>query len=389
MLTEPDTTVDVALANRAARELGAAIRQFLRERTAVDSPLFDVTAKMVYGNYAAVAGVPALMDIVNARATPAQVGQRLKVLGVPLGLVMNGIGWAYSLGRLQLYLDAGWPDAEVDHAALAEQDRAAEVYSWWARIMQVYRNDGELVPGQGGADPVFTTLPGDVVAEIGAQARARGPVQDVHVLRRAVAELDMYEFVTHAEARDGIHHHGPYDLGDGRVLLVKEFTDLQNRYMTSVTDEHRLEVPRVVVALVLRDVAVRMDIFAVHSAPENYYDRVEAVQILAGDELEPIGLDRLTEIADASARAQRKYFLEMARWDDRTKVTHAAAQYANDFHALMTLVGYSQDEVGELLIRPFEKGAEQYLDRAVGAGRMKVFGHILGDTDPIFPEVWK
>lgn len=381
--------MDYELADRARRELGAAIRQFLRERTTVDSPLFDVAAKMVYGDYAAVAGVPTLMDLVNARATPEEVGRRLKALGVPLGLVMNGIGWAYSLGRLQVHLDAGWPDNYVDLAALAEQDRAAEVYTWWARIMQVYRNDGQLVVGQGGAAPIFTTLPDAVVDDLVARARARGPVTDVAALRRAVAELDMYEFVTHAEARDGIHQHGPYRLGEGRSLWVKEFTDLQCRYMPSASDETRLDVSRVVIALVLRDVDIRFDIFAVYCEPENYFDRIEAVEILAGDDLDAISLERLSQIADSSVKAQRKYFLQMARWDDKTKVTHAAAQYANDFHALMTLVGYGHDEVRTLLIEPFEKAAEQYYEHAVSDDRLKVFGHVVGDRDPVFPELPK
>lgn len=381
--------VDIDLANRARQELGGAVRQFLGERTAVDSPLFDVTTKMVYGNYAAVEGVPSLMDLVNAKATPEEIGQRLKVLGVPLGLVMNGIGWAYSIGRLQLFLDAGWPEKEVDVAAIDEHTRAAEVYTWWARIMHVYRNDGELVPGQGNAAPIFTTLPEDTVRSVVERARQRGAVEDPRALRRAVAELDMYEFVTHAEARDGIHHHGPYDLGEGRKLLVKEFTDLQNKYMTSVTDEHRLDVSRVVVALVLRDVDIRMDIFAVYSDPENYYEHIEAVEILAGDDLEPIDVTQLRAIADASVKAQRKYFMQMARWDDRTKVTHASAQYANDFHALMSLAGYGDDEVRELYVEPFIAAAERYFERAVSEERLKVFGHILGGAEPVFPEVQK
>ncbi|ANQ75660.1 MULTISPECIES: hypothetical protein [Rhodococcus] len=374
--------VDIELANRARTELAHAIRAFLRERTAVDSPLFDVSAKMVYGNYASARSLPLLMDLVNAKATPEEIGERLKTVGVQLGLVMNGIGWVYTLGRIQQYLDAGWPQQTV---TIADDDRAAEVFTWWARIMQCYRNDGHLVPGYGGAAPIFTTLSEDTVRDLAAAAAARGPITDPGTLRRAVAELDMYEFVTHAEARDGIHHHGPYPLGDGRVMLVKEFTDLQGQYMPSKTDEHRLDVSRIVIALVLRDVDIRFDIFAIFAEPENYLDRAEAVQILAGDDLEPITIDQLGVIAASSVHAQRKYFLAMAGWDERTKVTHAASQYANDFHALMLLAGYTQDEISDLFVTPFEKNAEEFFDRSTGPERMQIFEHVLGDSEPISP----
>lgn len=386
--------VDLDLADQARIQLGDAVRDFLTQRSAVDSPLFDVSTKMVYGNYAATASIPLLMDLANARATPEEIGQRLKVPGVPLGLVMNGLGWVLTMGRIQMYLDAGWPTDPAP--VVAEDARAAEVYTWWARIMQVYRNDGMLVPGQGGASETFEVLPDDTVNEIADIALTDGSVSsdgavagggDVDMLRRSIAELDMYEFVTHAEARDGIHQHGPYDIGNGRTVLFKEFTDLQGRYMPDKDDQVSLSVSRVVVALVLRDVKVKFDIFAIFADPENFLDYLDGVAVYAGDELAQISVPELAEISAASVKAQRRYFLKMAKWDERTKVTHGASQYANDFHAVLLLAGYSEEEISELWVDPFEKTAEEYFDRATSPERMRVFEHLMGGGEPVTPPI--
>ncbi|MFT4128109.1 MAG: hypothetical protein QM662_18005 [Gordonia sp. (in: high G+C Gram-positive bacteria)] len=393
-MTTDSIDLDLDLADRARVELGDAVREFLTQRTAVDSPLFDVSTKMVYGNYASVRSIPLLMDLVNARATPAEIGARLKTMGVPLGLVMNGLGWVLTMGRIQLYLDAGWP---VNPAPVVEEDaRAAEVFTWWARIMQVYRNDGQLVPGQGGAPATFEVLPDDQVATVAQVARSDGAVAAdntiagggaVDMLRRSIAELDMFEFVTHAEARDGIHQHGPYDIGDGRTILFKEFTDLQGKYMPDKTEDLLLPVSRVVVALVLRNVMVRFDIFAIFAEPENVFDHLDGVAIYVDDDLHQISVPELAEITASAVTAQRTYFLKMANWDDRTKVTHCASQYANDFHALLLLAGYSDDEIVELWVDPFEKNALDYFDRATSPERLAVFGHLMGDAQPVTPPI--
>jgi hypothetical protein len=166
--------IEPGLAAEAQEQLGLAIRRFMRERTAVESPLIDVAAKMVYGNYAAARTIPSLVDHLNERMSPEEIATRLKVLGIPVGLALYGMAWAYSLGRLQLFLDEGWPDRKVE----LPNDQSAKVMTWWARAMRVYRNDGGFVPGQGDAQGTFAILPQGIVDDLAVAAERYGKPHD-------------------------------------------------------------------------------------------------------------------------------------------------------------------------------------------------------------------
>ncbi|MEA2167438.1 MAG: hypothetical protein QOF76_738 [Solirubrobacteraceae bacterium] len=356
----------------------------MQERTAVESPLLDVAAKLTYGNLASVRGLPALIDALDARMTPEEIAEQLKVVGAPMGFALGAMGFCYGMGRLKLWLDAGWP-ANPDGPDAP--DDAGKVFTWWARATRVYRNDGGLVPGEDGARWALEMLPPGSADDLATRALRNGaPVQPA-ALRRTMAELDMYTFVTHAEARDGIHQHGPYDVGDGRVLCVKEYSDLQSRFQPGITDEFRLPTSRIVVAMVLRDVDVRADLFTVHVTPDDYFSHIEGVLILAGDDLKPITQNELTEIGEASRNAQRKFFVVVAGWDEQMKVRHAAAQYANAFISLPLIAGYSMDEVDELLIQRFEREGEPYYAAATGPDRAGAFAYVIGDAEPVFPPI--
>jgi hypothetical protein len=206
-------------------------------------------------------------------------------------------------------------------------------------------------------------------------------------MRRALAQIELYIFLAHGEQRDGIFNHGPYELDDGSVLVVKELTDLQNRFMPWVTEERRLTTPRVVLPMVLDGVDCTFDMFGtLYTDPEDYFDRVTGFEILAGDDLSPISEEQLGEIGMHAQRVQRDLFGEMARWDDDYKLLHAAYQSANVCHPFLEIAGCSDEEIRALLIEPFVRVAREHLEGA-REDDMKIWTYVASGRDPLFPEV--
>jgi hypothetical protein len=362
-----------------------AIRRFMSERsTIIETTLFDLPNKIVLGQYAGADVLPGVFTELESRIAPDELGRRRRVPGLTLALGLSGTLWIYLFGRLQRYLDAGWPDKDVD---LGDHEEAARIIRYWTEIALAYRGDGTLVAEGTGDKAVIRCLDSDDIERLAGAALERGAPDDVSLLRRSLAQIELYLFLIHGEQRDGIFNHGPYELADGRRLVVKELTDLQNQFMSWVTEDVWLSTPRIVVPIVLRDVTCRFDMFGtLYTEPEDYFPFVEGLEILSGDDLTPIGEDDLGRIGAHAQRIQRDVFRTMARWDERFKLVHAATQYANVNYPLLSLAGCSDDEIRRLLIEPFEESGARHYDHVVSNGST-VWEHVASGRDPLFVEV--
>jgi hypothetical protein len=376
-MTTPMTAQDVQEA------FADAILRFMGERsTILETTLFDLPSKIILGQYCGVAALPGVFAELERRIPGDELGRRRRVPGLPLALGLSGILWIYLFGRLQRYLDAGWPEHDVD---LGDHEEAARIIGYWEQVARAYRGDGTIVPQPG--DPAIRALDDDAVDGLAARARERGRPQDTTRVRRAAAQLSLYLFLIHGEQRDGIFHHGPYALDDGSVLVVREFTDLANRFMPWMTEERRLPVSRVVMPMILDHVDCQFDMYGtLYTDPEDYFDRITGFEILADDQLEPIAEEQLEELSAESQLIQREVFRGMARWDERYKLLHAASQYANVNHPFLELAGCTDDEIFALLIRPFEAEAEGAYDLVARHGG-KVWERVASGQRPLFPEL--
>jgi hypothetical protein len=354
------------------------IRKLMSGRSALEAPLLDVPGKMVIGDYAMAHGLPGFVARLERELPPEELGLRLKTLGVQAGIGVQGVMWPYVLGRLQRQLDAGFPnDGRLD-----DDKEAAYVYSWWERVISVYREDGRLVPTQPGAAHGWPILPAADVAALAERAEGRGRLHDVAGTRRAMAQLEAFVFMLHADAREGIWHHGPYPLHGGRVLLVKELTDLQNEYMPWAVGSGA-DVSRVVVVMVLEGVQCEVDLVGgLQITPENYLEQCTGVEILVGDALQSISEAELKDIAAAVQPRGRKLFGTFMQWDEREKVMHGAVEYASFLRGWFEAAGLTPDDFRAHCVSPWLEAAEPYAERLIAGDHPPIWAYVASDGPP-------
>ncbi|MEV4420148.1 hypothetical protein AB0L40_09265 [Patulibacter sp. NPDC049589] len=357
----------------------AGVRSLMIGRTALEAPLVDVPGKMIHGSYAMAHVLPDIARTIEDRMPAEELGRRLKQTSVQMSVGLGGLLFTYVLGRLQRHLDAGWPDGgRVD-----DDEGAAFLYTWWARAMSTYREDDVLLPT---ADsPGWPILAPDAVKVLADQALARGPIQDVDGARRAIAQLEAFVFMLHADARDGINHHGPYDLGDGRVLLVKEHTDIQNPYLPW-GPEHHAPVSRIAIALVLENVQIEVDLVGGLSAsPQNYLANCVGFDVLVDDDLHSVSEEEWHEIAASTGPLNRSLLKRFMGWDARQRADHGAAQYGNVTRGWMETAGFTQDEVKKIAIEPFVAAGDRYIDRIAAGDHPPIFAFVVSDDPKLVP----
>jgi hypothetical protein len=358
------------------------VRTLMSARTALDAPLLDVPGKMIHGNYAMAATLPQIARAIEERVPAEEMGRRLKQISVQMSIGLGGLLFTYALGRLQRHLDAGWPDG----GQFDDDEDAAFVYTWWARAMSEYRNDNQLLPTGDAKQgwPILSDADRDALVD---RAMSRGPIQDVPGARRAIAQLEAFIFMLHADARDGINHHGPYDLGDGRVLLVKEHTDIQNLYLPWGPD-HQAEVSRIVIAMVLENAKCRVDfVGGLHIEPQNYLDGCLGFDVMVGDDLESVSEEEWHRLAGSVGPLNRSLLKYYMGWDERQKVDHGAVQYGNVLRGWMETAGFTVEETRRIVIAPMVAAGEEHSERLIRKDYPPIWEFVGTEEYPPVPPI--
>ena len=243
-------------------------------------------------------------------------------------------------GREQRRLLAG---IEAD-APLPEESAAdtALVVETWRRIGAAYVEGGALLPSERGA--ALRVLSAEDVAELAAFA---GPLDASARVRvsRAMAITELYTFILNGEARVGVFNHGPYDLGGGEALLVKELVGLDDRFLPWDLPA-RPPLASVARVMRVRGLSATVDLFgSLVTDPFEFGDLIvaEAVVTANGAGVRPLPADELEAVAEAAGTAQIAMYEQATGWSRERQVAYGADLYASLIAAFPRLAGLDLD----------------------------------------------
>jgi hypothetical protein len=307
------------------------------------SVLFDLPRRSLLGWQMKYEHEAAFMREVTDRLEPEEIGRRMKVPGsrpyyLQLFLMVQDSFGARQQRLLELGLSPG------DRLPGERVDDLLYLIETWERISRAYRNDGLLLPDEGGR-----TQP---ILDADAQDAVRSLLQpvgelDYGVARRLAATLEAFCFVVHGEQRDGIFAHGPYEGAAGTVLFLKEFNDLRGGLLPWARTEARNAYDNVVFAYEVRDTSVAFDMFGgIVTDPLEFADRIERFAVLTQEDgqvraLEPELWGPATETCQA---ATNEIYFAIVDWPPRYRVEYASVLFANHLKPFLDLAGIDADE---------------------------------------------
>ncbi|MEW6471218.1 MAG: hypothetical protein AB1679_03020 [Actinomycetota bacterium] len=246
------------------------------------------------------------------RAVPAKLS--------PLWIWMAG--FHYLCGR-ECLIQMGElkPDQNVDGIRT--------VVDFWRRMTLAHRNDGALNNKDAGdANPY---LPDSIVEKYRAEAR---PLDDDTrgTFRRLNATLAGYAFLYYTDSRVGIYDSGPYDLGDGRLLIIRDYLQLGRSAFP--WSEQCTDVPydSLSIALVVPANRLKIEINdwgTSFTEPEELLEVVTDVAVYArqGDDLVPVPDSDWAELTKAYSKTHLKLYSHFAKMPRRDKIMSAAQMY--------------------------------------------------------------
>lgn len=304
-----------AEANRLIAYHSAISKVMTAERTSLESGLIPVSAYILVACCEAYFRYPSMIDAIN-RAMPAEeTGRQGRRPGSQINPVyLWSVANFFLVGRKFLTMFQLVDD---------QPEPAYTVLDFWERAALAYRADGHRQAWDAG----FTTrtYSDDVVGALAAGAKPVADDDERLRIKRFNATITAYLFLLYFDTRVGTSDTGPYPLGDGRVLLVRDWYRLsQSDFWWS---DVAADVPHenLVAALVLDGVDVKVNDWGTSiTQPEDYLDRLVGFGLFT-PELEPV--EDLDSIQTAVRAAQAQHYRNIAAMSRAEKIRCGAYVY--------------------------------------------------------------
>jgi len=332
---------DAAETNRWILYHGEIARAMTAERTALESALVPVTAYILVSGVECYRRHPDLMRRIAQAMPPEEIGAAGRAPGNQVDSVHL---WAIAnialVGR-QVLAPFGLVQPEHD------LDATSTILDFWRRAAGAFRADGHLQAWDAGA--VVRPFAANIVDELVAGCTPIAPGDDEHAsLRRLNAALTSYLFLLYFDTRSGYQDTGPYPLADGKVLLVREFSEFgPSHFPWSGEVAADMPVSDLTLALVLDGVDVHVNDWGTSTTePGDYLERLVAVgAFVPGSDgtLTPFPLARLDELAAAVKDAQRCCYRLVAGMSRKERIDAGAYVYFTFLRPFAEVAGIADD----------------------------------------------
>jgi hypothetical protein len=314
----------------------AISHELTTQRTALESALIPVSAYIVIACVECYRRYPEMIAAITERAAPEGLGRDGHRLATQIDPVHF---WAVSnfplVGRKVLGA-AGMIDTADD------AQRLSTIFEFWSRAAGAFRfDDGtyQAADANGVATPLRALVP-EIVD-------ACAPVGDRAAVTRLNALLTSYLFLLWFDTRSGYQDTGPYQLDDGRLLLLRAYNRLGvSHFPWSAEIARGMPFTDVLGAFVLSGVELRTTDFGTSvTTPEDYWPYVEACAFFDVHDgaLHRIDNSQQAELGAAAKAAQKRLYREIAGMERRAKINAGAYVYFTFLRPFAELAGADLD----------------------------------------------
>jgi hypothetical protein len=340
--------------NNYLRQLSDTTYWLCITRTVQESKLFPMNPYMLLSYLNTFYRLPTQLREIDA-ATPAEeLGDRAREVSLKVDTVNAAWGMPsfYLIGREMLmnWGLLGPADAVED---------VVDVLDFSRRFNLAYhRNDGHVTNKEFGDRSQF--LPERTLQVFESDLHGVVPGDRLHTAAtKLVAQLSQYAFLAHCECRIGLHNSGPYNFGDNRQLVVRDFFELtEGDYPWLDGIATQLPHANLTIPIVFKDTNFNlMDDWASFEADPSYdAANIAAVGMYTSDPLTdgyvPVGMENAESLAETMEsyreilnQATADLWKRIANWSREQMIDAGALVYSSVAKDFAHLAGtYRQDD---------------------------------------------
>jgi len=366
--------------NRSIALFGESVKHFFRaqRRSEMTSPMFNLPGRLLLGSHCYYENLPQFVAELLQHASAEDIGRKMKRLCQrPNYVHLNSLALGYLVGREQVRL--------MNDSSSDDDASTALVMEFWSQTARHYRNDGCLLPGQAAIS--VPILPAETVSDLNDHLGAAGADGLRRRIHRLVATTELYTFILHGEARVGVFHHGPYPLGDGATLVVKELVGLKEDFYPWAQFQAALPCNNIACVMRLRGVSSSIDLFgSLTSEPRDYVPGIVAEGLFTVENgvYSPLPDKDIPSFTQAAADAQLELYRRVIDWDERYRIVYGAELYGYLLNSFGDMLDLGSPFSSEIRTR-FGEAVSRHLENIhSGREQARVLQHIAGCQGPVF-----
>jgi hypothetical protein len=307
--------------------------ELTQQRTALESALIPVSAYILVACVECYRRYPEMINAISVAMAPERIGEAGHHIGSDIDLVrLWGVSNFPLVGR-KILQAVGMIDPDDDVARLATN------FDFWSRAARAFHGADRVQAHDAGG---IVTPYAPRVQEIVEQC---APVDDTNrvAISRLNALLTSYLFLMWFDTRSGYQDTGPYELPDGRMVLLRSMHKLGVSDFAWSGDVAR-DIPysNLLAAFVLDDVRLRVTDFGTSlTVPEDYLSRVSAFALFdtsagALEHVAPASFDDLRAVVKTT---QKDLYRRIAAMDHREKINAGAYVYFSFLRPFAVVAG--------------------------------------------------
>jgi hypothetical protein len=318
---------------------GPIAHRLTSERTSYASQMIPVTSYILVACAEVFTRYPEMMRVIDAAMPAEEIGRAGRRPGSQVNSVyLWSIANFFLLGRkVFTQFDPGLDDPEA----------AFTVLDFWERAAKGFRGDGtRMADDAGGVVRVYDQSIIDQLIESAVTVTDDERTD----LIRFNATLVNWLFLLYFDTRVGTGDTGPYDLGDGRTLLVRDYYRLGQSDFPWSDVAADAPYDHLIAGYVLEgiDELTITDFGSCRTSPEHYLDGLVGFSLFTTDGCEtgsvrPVDLSELDEIATAARRAQAAHYRNIASMTRDEMVTCGAYVYFTFLRPFAEVAGVADE----------------------------------------------
>jgi hypothetical protein len=351
------SSIDIKETNQLIRRLSTTFDKLFLKRLAVESKIFPVNEYIMIACLNSYAKLYQQLQLLSKKITPEEIGQKERRLFTEITpLQIFDLQMFPLFGRTAYFLTHG---KDVHCESLEKFREIQFILNFWERLAKTYFKTGALTIEEMGG--VAKILPKSDVKLL-KKALFAPEKTELTKIKRTSAQLEVYCFMDECETRMKISEHGPYEMENEEILVVREMVRLndgKNPQWPWSNTKAIAPTPKITFAFTLKDMnrVWFNDWGTMFADPVDYGSNITSVAILTEENgtIKSLGVDELPGYEEFAQNALIELYREMTSWSRAEQIRAGALVYDKNVDRFTNLVGIT-DQIDWDLTKEIERG---------------------------------